>query len=66
VWFTDDGATKAIGRIDPTTGAVTESSKNLVPDSQPIGIVVVNNVLWFTDRLKNAPKIGRLEAKPSC
>ena len=66
VWFTDDGATKAIGRIDPTTGAITESSKNLIADSQPIGIVVANNVLWFTDRLKNAPKIGRLEAKPSC
>ena len=66
VWFTDDGATKAIGRIDPATGAITESSKNLVVSSQPIGIVVAKNVLWFTDRLKNAPKIGRLEAKPSC
>jgi streptogramin lyase len=66
VWFTDDGATKAIGRIDPSTGAITESSKGLVPDSKPIGILVSRNVLWFTDRLKNSPKIGRLEAKPSC
>ncbi len=66
VWFTDDGATKAIGRIDPVTGAITESSKGLVPGSKPIGILVTKNVLWFTDRLKNAPKIGRLEAKPSC
>jgi streptogramin lyase len=66
VWFTDDGATKAIGRIDPNTGAITESSKGLVPDSKPIGIVVTKNVLWFTDRLKNSPKIGRLEAQPSC
>jgi streptogramin lyase len=66
VWFTDDGATKAIGRIDPATGAVTESSKNLVPNSQPIGIVVAKGSLWFTDRLKSAPKIGKLTAKPSC
>ena len=29
-------------------------------------IVVANGVLWFTDRLKDAPRIGRLEAKPSC
>jgi streptogramin lyase len=66
VWFTDDGATKAIGRIDPATGAITESSKNLVANSQPIGIVVANNALWFTDRQKNAPRVGRLTAKPSC
>jgi streptogramin lyase len=66
VWFTDDGATKAIGRIDPATGAIAESSKKLLANSQPIGIVVVKKVLWFTDRMKDAPKIGRLEAKPSC
>src|SRR5205814_8228062 len=47
VWFTDDGATKAIGRIDPKTGAVTESSQGLVVDSKPIGILVSKNVLWF-------------------
>jgi streptogramin lyase len=66
VWFTDDGGKKAIGRIDPTTGAITESSKNLVANSQPIGIVVAKGALWFTDRSKSAPKIGRLTAKPSC
>ena len=66
VWFTDDGGTKAIGRIDPTTGAITESSKGLVPNSKPIGILVSNGVLWFTDRLEDSPKIGRLEARPSC
>jgi streptogramin lyase len=66
VWFTDDGATKAIGRIDPSTGAITESSKGLVAHSKPIGILVSKGVLWFTDRLKNSPKIGRLVAKPSC
>jgi streptogramin lyase len=66
VWFTDAGEKKAIGRIDPTTGAITESSKNLVANSQPIGIVVAKGALWFTDRSKSAPKIGRLTAKPSC
>jgi streptogramin lyase len=66
VWFTDDGATKAIGRIDPSTGAITESSKGLVATSKPIGILVTKGVLWFTDRLKDSPTIGRLEARPSC
>lgn len=66
VWFTDDGATKAIGRIDPSTGAITESSKGLVATSKPIGILVTKGVLWFTDRLEDSPKIGRLEARPSC
>lgn len=61
IWFTDDGATKAIGRIDPTTGAITET--NLGSSSQPIGTVVVKDVLWFTDRFANAPKIGRLVVK---
>jgi streptogramin lyase len=65
VWFTDDGATKAIGRID-STGAVTESSKSMVPGSKPIGILVANDVLWFTDRLDNGPRIGRLQTTPSC
>ena len=66
VWFTDDGATKAIGRLDPTTGAITESSTQLGPEDHPIGILVTKNVLWFTDRFQSAPKIGRLQAKPSC
>ena len=64
VWFTDDGATKAIGQIDPTTGAVTES--RLRRNSMPIGVVVAGKDLWFTDRIKSSPKIGRLRAKPSC
>jgi streptogramin lyase len=66
VWFTDDGATKAIGRIDPSTGAVTESSKELVANSKPIGILVTKGVLWFSDRLKDSPRIGRLVTKTSC
>lgn len=66
VWFVDDGATKAIGRIDPNTGAITESSKGLVAASKPIGILVTKGVLWFTDRLKDSPKIGRIEARASC
>lgn len=66
VWFTDDGATKAVGRIDPRTGAITESSKALVADSKPIGILVTKGVLWFTDRLAGSPRIGRLVAKASC
>ena len=63
VWFTDDGATKAIGMIDPITGAVAESPTP--SDSEPIGIVLNNTGLWFTDQ-RPTPKIGRIKALPSC
>lgn len=65
VWFTDNGVLKAIGRIDPITGAVTESTEGLVPESKPIGILVSDHILWFTDRLGQSPRIGRLAAIPS-
>ena len=66
VWFTDDGVTKAIGRVDARTGAIAESSKALVARSKPIGVLVTKGALWFTDRLANSPKIGKLVTKPSC
>jgi streptogramin lyase len=65
VWFTDDGATKAIGMIDPVTGAVSESKLKLAANSEPIGIVVVDTGLWFTDQ-HPTPRIGRIKSLPSC
>jgi virginiamycin B lyase len=65
VWFTDDGATKAIGMIDPVTGAITESATGLDANSEPIGIVLNSTGLWFTDQ-HPTPRIGRISAQPSC
>ena len=65
VWFTDDGATKAIGMIDPVTGAITESTTGLDANSEPIGIVLNSTGLWFTDQ-HPTPRIGRISAQPSC
>lgn len=65
VWFTDDGATKAIGMIDPVTGAITESTTGLEANSEPIGIALNGTGLWFTDQ-HPTPRIGRIKALPSC
>ena len=65
VWFTDDGATKAIGMIDPVTGAITESTTGLDENSEPVGIALNSTGLWFTDQ-HPTPRIGRISAQPSC
>ncbi len=65
VWFTDDGATKAIGMIDPVTGAITESTTGLEANSEPVGIALNSTGLWFTDQ-HPTPRIGRISAQPSC
>lgn len=49
VWFTDNGTTKAIGRINPT-GTITEFSTGLNAGSEPIGLTAgPDGNLWFTD-----------------
>ena len=65
VWFTDDGATKAIGMIDPITGAITESTTGLEANSEPVGIALNSTGLWFTDQ-HPTPRIGRIIVQPSC
>src|SRR5215217_7901475 len=47
VWFTDVGATPAIGRITPT-GAITEFTTGLVAGSAPNGIALgADGNVWF-------------------
>ncbi len=49
LWFTDDGTTRAIGRITPR-GAITEFSTGLNAGSAPRSIVAGSDGnLWFTD-----------------
>lgn len=65
IWFTDDGTTKAIGVVDPVTGAMAETTTSLAPNSQPVGVVAIKQGLWFTDQLPT-PRIGQIKSLPSC
>jgi streptogramin lyase len=58
VWFTDQGTTKAIGRIT-TDGSITELA--LAPPAVPRQIRVgPDGAIWFTDT--GTPAIGRIDA----
>src|SRR2546425_1256393 len=52
VWFTDNGTTKAIGMINPTTHAISEFSSGLNAGSSPNQGMVAgpDGNVWFTDR----------------
>jgi streptogramin lyase len=51
MWFTDqNGASPAIGSIDPATHAITEYTYGLQRNSTPTGLTVgPHGLLWFTD-----------------
>jgi virginiamycin B lyase len=55
-WFTESGRNR-IGRIDPTTRAITEYALP-TPDSQPWGITASATTIYFTESAGN--KIGRI------
>lgn len=66
LWFTDQGSsggngfcTPAIGRIDPTTGSITEYTSGLAGGSDPEDIVAgPDGELWFTDSRSNPGYAG--------
>jgi streptogramin lyase len=59
LWFTDDGATKAIGRIG-VDGEITEFSDGLSSGSDPVGIAEgPEGDMWFADD-GSIPAIGRV------
>jgi virginiamycin B lyase len=72
LWFTDDAiygsataAHGAIGQIDPSTGAITEYSAGMTPNTEPGGIAAgPDGALWFTlapDPAASQAAIGRIE-----
>lgn len=66
LWFTDDGTTKAIGFLDPTTGAITEISSGLQAGtlSDPLRITVgPDHNMWFTDDGATTAAIGRVNLR---
>jgi hypothetical protein len=59
LWFTDDGSTKAIGRITPN-GSITEFNAGLNPGSSPEVLVSgPDGNVWFVDR-GSTKAIGRI------
>ena len=51
IWFGDKGATPAIGKIDPTTHAITQFSVGLNAGSLPGGMGTGSDGnVWFTDQ----------------
>ena len=58
VWFTDAGGDE-IGRISPSTGAVTEFSAGITKGASPFGIAAgPDGNMWFTEYGGN--RIGRI------
>jgi streptogramin lyase len=58
LWFTDP-AKRAIGRLDPSTGQITEFSNGLPAGGDPLHIADYCGYLYFTD--SGTGKIGRLD-----
>ena len=61
LWFTDRGTTKAIGRVDPSSGVIADFSNGLNSGSAPYWIAPgADGNLWFTD-IGKPPAIGRID-----
>ena len=63
IWFTDAGATPAIGMIDPKAETITEY--DLKPGSVPWNPAYdpVHKLVWFTDQRKPTGAIGAFDPK---
>jgi virginiamycin B lyase len=48
IWYTDY-ARGYLGRLDPVSGAVKEWASPGGPNSQPYGITVLHNVIWYSE-----------------
>ncbi len=60
LWFTEPAKAGAIGRINPSTGKVSEFSVGLTPKGKLQGITAgPDGALWFTE-LQNPAAIGRI------
>ncbi len=60
LWFTEASNPGAIGRIDPTSGHVSEFTSGLTKDRKPAGITAgADGAMWFTEAA-NPGAIGRI------
>jgi len=63
IWFTDVGTTKAIGRLEPRSGKITEYALDANRRPWAIAYNPVDRRLWFTDQSADGtdPAIGALD-----
>ena len=62
IWYTDF-ARGFLGRLDPTTGEVTEWQSPSGPQSQPYGIVFTKGALWYNESFAKPNTIVRFDPK---
>jgi streptogramin lyase len=60
IWFADGGTIKAIGRIDVITHAITEFSSGISSTGASRAIAGLDGNLWFVDKSRTAPAVGRI------
>lgn len=59
IWFTEEAASK-IGRVNPSTGAVTNEFATLTANAGPTGITSLDGFVWFTEQSAN--RIARINS----
>jgi virginiamycin B lyase len=62
IWYTDF-ARGFLGRLDVTTGKVTEWQSPCGPNSEPYGIVFTKGALWYNESFAKPNTIVRFDAK---
>lgn len=59
IWFTEEAASK-IGRVNPSTGEVTNEFATLTANAGPTGITSLDGFVWFTEQTAN--RIARINS----
>jgi hypothetical protein len=63
IWYTDF-ARGFLGRLDVTTGKVTEWQSPSGPNSEPYGIVFTKGALWYNESFAKPNTIVRFDRRP--
>ncbi len=62
IWY-GNWATGKLGRFDPKTGAVTEWEGPSGPQSQPYGMTVINDKIWYVESNTRPNNLVRFDPK---
>jgi virginiamycin B lyase len=62
IWF-GNWATGKLGRLDPKTGAVTEWDGPSGPQSQPYGMTVIDDKIWYVESNTRPNNLVRFDPK---
>src|SRR5207249_1628402 len=64
VWYADFSR-GYLGRLDPSTGKVTEWQSPSGPKSEPYGISAINDIIWYSESGTTPNTIVRFDPKAS-